>query len=263
VVVDRFATGSAELTSDHKAKLHAMAAMMLKLLKQYPQSTVRAIGHTDTVGSEASNVVLGQSRADAVREELVKDGIPEERIETESQGEGRSQAVKTKDEKPNASNRRVEVRFNPQKMSLPSVLPPLAPDTPKKDPLLKSDLFDPFKLPSQPGGQLRPTTPSLPPNFWKPLPPPIPGTGPKSALEVLNTEIVDPIIDRITKGLGLPKSVREAARDVAHAGVAKGISAGMESALDAAGVNDPQAKQAIVKTVEAAIREKGVQRTAP
>lgn len=66
-------------------------------------------GHTDRVGTDAYNQILSHRRADAVRQYLVKHGIPANRITTEGFGESRPVASNdTVDGR--AQNRRVELR---------------------------------------------------------------------------------------------------------------------------------------------------------
>ena len=66
-------------------------------------------GHTDSVGTDASNQKLSHRRADAVRQYLVKHGIPANRITAEGFGESRPVASNdTADGR--AQNRRVELR---------------------------------------------------------------------------------------------------------------------------------------------------------
>ena len=65
-------------------------------------------GHTDSVGTDAYNQKLSHRRADAVRQYLVKHGIPANRITTEGFGESRPVASNdTADGR--AQNRRVEL----------------------------------------------------------------------------------------------------------------------------------------------------------
>ena len=69
---------------------------------------VSVIGHTDTAGSSSYNYALGGRRAEAVQKMLVKYGIPVSQIVAVSAGE-EDNKVKTRDNVPNAENRRVRV----------------------------------------------------------------------------------------------------------------------------------------------------------
>lgn len=60
---------------------------LAELLQANPGSRVRVEGYTDILGGEAYNVKLGQSRANAVRDFLVKYGASASQINTSSQGE--------------------------------------------------------------------------------------------------------------------------------------------------------------------------------
>ncbi len=69
----------------------------------------RIEGHTDTVGSAALNQALSERRAAAVRDFLVMQfGVPPARLEAVGLGESQP-LVRTPDETPNFSNRRVQV----------------------------------------------------------------------------------------------------------------------------------------------------------
>ena len=61
----------------------------VKTLNRYESVDVRIEGHTDSVGSEAYNLLLSQRRADAVRDYLVRQGIPASRLSTSGMGESR------------------------------------------------------------------------------------------------------------------------------------------------------------------------------
>ncbi|MEZ4625395.1 MAG: OmpA family protein [Thermomicrobiales bacterium] len=113
--LDGFATGKADLTSEHLGQIAMTAQSINRLLRQWGTSTVEIIGHTDTVGEEADNFRLGQARADAVKEKLVQAGVDAGIVTANSAGEGGTQAVKTKNQVSNARNRRVEIRFKPGK----------------------------------------------------------------------------------------------------------------------------------------------------
>lgn len=68
-------------------------------------------GHTDSVGTDAYNERLSKRRADAVRDYLVKHGIPAAHVRTEGFGESRPVASNdTADGR--AQNRRVELRVD-------------------------------------------------------------------------------------------------------------------------------------------------------
>ena len=69
---------------------------------------VIAIGHTDSIGSNAYNQKLSVRRAESVKAYLVSKGIPANRIYTEGKGESQPVASnKTKEGR--AKNRRVEI----------------------------------------------------------------------------------------------------------------------------------------------------------
>lgn len=69
---------------------------------------VIAVGHTDSVGTDAYNQKLGQRRADAVKAYLVSQGVAANRVYTESRGESQPVAD-NKIAAGRAKNRRVEV----------------------------------------------------------------------------------------------------------------------------------------------------------
>lgn len=68
-------------------------------------------GHADERGSNEYNLALGQRRADAVREVLLANGVPEGQIETLSFGE-ESPRASGQNEGAWAENRRVEIRYH-------------------------------------------------------------------------------------------------------------------------------------------------------
>ena len=71
---------------------------------------MRLTGHTDNIGSDASNKVLGQRRADIIKNYLIQKGVDASKIQTSSQGE--SAPVATNDtENGRAQNRRVELQI--------------------------------------------------------------------------------------------------------------------------------------------------------
>jgi outer membrane protein OmpA-like peptidoglycan-associated protein len=78
------------------------------LLKAYPDVQLRVEGHTDNVGDANANRGISQDRADAVKEVLVKAGVPADRISTE--GHGSEKPIAPNDTAENrAKNRRIEL----------------------------------------------------------------------------------------------------------------------------------------------------------
>jgi len=67
-----------------------------------------AVGHTDSIGSDAYNDKLSMRRSDAVKQYLVKKGIEANRIYTEGKGE-RQPVADNKTDSGRAKNRRVEI----------------------------------------------------------------------------------------------------------------------------------------------------------
>ena len=267
--LDDFETGKADLKPDHLGQIAMSAQTINRLLKQHGTSTVEVIGHTDTVGAEANNFRLGQDRADAVRSKLIDAGVAAGIVTANSAGEGGPQAVATKNNVPNARNRRVEIRFKPGR-SYPSVFgdglkldPPSA--APKKEDKqgfdwnrigpggVRPNVLDrgPLFPPPTPG----PVKPNLPDDFWKPVKP-LPSKQ-KSVLDVIGEKIVDPVIDGVLGGLS--KDKRDWLKEKAREGIAKGVTAGVKAAAEQAGVTDSGAIEALEKAVEAGIKYKGEQ----
>lgn len=107
-----FAFDSAELSPAGKGSLDEMA----RALRDQGDTlrSVRIVGYTDRLGSDAYNRTLSQRRAEAVRGYLVAQGIPADRVTAEGLGE--ADPVKGCEEAPRgqligclAPNRRVEV----------------------------------------------------------------------------------------------------------------------------------------------------------
>ena len=73
-----------------------------------PKRTARLEGHADARGSREYNVGLGERRAQAVRQFLILNGVPQVQIVTVSYGEERP-AVQGDDEAAWSRNRRVEI----------------------------------------------------------------------------------------------------------------------------------------------------------
>jgi outer membrane protein OmpA-like peptidoglycan-associated protein len=103
-----FTTGSAALAPGADDKLREVAG----ILQQYPRTMIEIVGHTDSVGSEASNEVLSERRAASVKDALARYGVSPARIVTRGAGELRPIADNSTREG-RARNRRVDLTIRP------------------------------------------------------------------------------------------------------------------------------------------------------
>lgn len=100
-----FETGKADLKPESRPVLKEIAATMQK----YPDLKILIEGHTDNVGSAASNLTLSDNRAASVKAALVADfGIAEDRLTTKGLGDTRP-SVPNATPAGRAQNRRVEI----------------------------------------------------------------------------------------------------------------------------------------------------------
>jgi len=103
-----FATGSAEIPMSQARSLRKVADAMNKVLEKNPAETFLIEGHTDAVGSDESNLVLSDERAESVAKVLTEVyGIPPENLTTQGYGE---RYLKVQTLGPNQENRRVTIR---------------------------------------------------------------------------------------------------------------------------------------------------------
>lgn len=247
--LDGFGTGKADLAPGHHAKLDSVVHNILLLLRSYSLSTVTVVGGADTVGVEASNLQLGQDRADVVKQALVDRGLPAAMITAESRGEAAPQAVTTRDEVPSAANRMVDILFHPKASRIGLMTGQLTPPRSPFDPVDKPPI-DITRLP-------RPVPDPEPPkpDFFKPIPPPPRGSGPRSMRDVIGEKILDPVIDRVAGRL--PSSARDWLKEKARDGVQAGAASAVRAAAESVGLKDPEGLEAIEKAVAAGIAEKG------
>lgn len=78
-----FATGKADLMPGAQGANDQLAAFLIK----YPTKTISVEGHTDSTGSQESNVALSQNRAVSVRMAIMARGVNPDRITTMGLGE--------------------------------------------------------------------------------------------------------------------------------------------------------------------------------
>jgi outer membrane protein OmpA-like peptidoglycan-associated protein len=95
---------SDELTDESSA----LVPQILETVKQRASPDVVVTGHTDTIGTAASNAALGMRRAVAVRTLLVEAGLDPAFVEVTSHGEA-DLLVSTADNVAEPRNRRVEI----------------------------------------------------------------------------------------------------------------------------------------------------------
>jgi len=99
-----FATGRADLNAGGTDSLNKLVAF----LNQYPDRNIMIEGHTDDVGTAASNLTLSERRAGSVQSYLLQQGVGSQRIT--SSGMGESQPIANNDtDTGRQQNRRVEV----------------------------------------------------------------------------------------------------------------------------------------------------------
>ena len=103
-----FATGSADINANFYQVLDSVALT----IKEFDQTNVSVVGHTDSVGSDQANQLLSERRAQSVAAYLQGRGVAPARLY--SQGMGESQPVASNDTpEGRARNRRVEITLTP------------------------------------------------------------------------------------------------------------------------------------------------------
>ena len=103
-----FSSGSAQLYPGGRDKLRQFAGV----LNRYPRTNITVTGHTDSRGSEQSNLELSRHRAQAVAEELTAGGVSSSRISTRGLGASDPMATNATPEG-RAQNRRVVITVTP------------------------------------------------------------------------------------------------------------------------------------------------------
>jgi OOP family OmpA-OmpF porin len=99
-----FDFNKAVLKPEGKAKLDDLVGKV----KSISLEVIIAVGHTDSIGSDASNQKLSVKRAEAVKAYLVSKGIEKNRVYTEGKGE-KQPVADNKTKEGQAKNRRVEI----------------------------------------------------------------------------------------------------------------------------------------------------------
>jgi outer membrane protein OmpA-like peptidoglycan-associated protein len=101
----QFRTGQTSVRDSDKARIARLGALVADL----KDVRVRVSGFADSRGDDALNEALSQERAEMVARELMKAGVPQERLVIESMGERFASLESTSDDQ--AFERSVEIRF--------------------------------------------------------------------------------------------------------------------------------------------------------
>lgn len=104
-----FPTGSAGISPNFYPVLDSVAIV----LKEFNETSINVSGYTDSVGSDMSNQVLSEQRANSVASYLVQSGISHGRIQSRGFGE-RYPVASNDDEMGRSQNRRVEISIRPK-----------------------------------------------------------------------------------------------------------------------------------------------------
>lgn len=101
-----FETRSYDIREESYPEVEEFATFM----KENTQYKAEIVGHTDSIGKKAYNMILSQGRANAVKEALVKEGIAVSRLKSRGRGELEPIADnRTKEGR--QANRRIEVKL--------------------------------------------------------------------------------------------------------------------------------------------------------
>lgn len=101
-----FESGNANMSSSFYTSLNAIS----NTLKEFDQSAIKIIGHTDNTGDFEKNQILSEKRAMAVADYLVSQGISPQRVHHFGLG-SRSPVADNSTELGRQSNRRVEIEI--------------------------------------------------------------------------------------------------------------------------------------------------------
>lgn len=102
-----FAFNQSELTPTAKSQLDSIMGK----LEDADVVSIKVVGFTDSVGSDAYNQALSQRRASSVAEYLLSQGVAPNKLTSEGKGESQPVADNETDEG-RAKNRRVELHIN-------------------------------------------------------------------------------------------------------------------------------------------------------
>ncbi|POF43014.1 hypothetical protein B0D71_08965 [Pseudomonas laurylsulfativorans] len=102
-----FAFNQSDLTPTAKSQLDAL----MSKFEDAGVVSIKVVGHTDSVGSDAYNQALSERRASSVAEYLISQGVAPNKVTSEGKGESQPIADNETDAG-RAKNRRVELHIN-------------------------------------------------------------------------------------------------------------------------------------------------------
>lgn len=101
-----FSTGNSIIQKDSESVL----TNIIKILENNPDAKFSIEGHTDSIGSELLNLRLSETRASAVKDYLIANGVNQFRLSSQGFGESKPIAPNT-NENGRSQNRRVEINL--------------------------------------------------------------------------------------------------------------------------------------------------------
>ncbi|EJM78040.1 OmpA family protein [Pseudomonas sp. GM55] len=102
-----FAFNQSDLTPTAKSRLDAL----MSKFEDADVVSIKVVGHTDSVGSDAYNQALSERRASSVAEYLLSQGVVPNKVTSEGKGE-RQPIADNETEEGRAKNRRVDLHIN-------------------------------------------------------------------------------------------------------------------------------------------------------
>ena len=109
-----FDVAKATLRPESKDILNELANLILEKTKKFGKLRIRLEGHTDSDGTNTSNLVLSQNRSRSVKEYLVSKGVDINFISTAGYGENRLKVSPERTRADKQENRRVEIAITNQ-----------------------------------------------------------------------------------------------------------------------------------------------------
>jgi outer membrane protein OmpA-like peptidoglycan-associated protein len=244
--IDGFDFNKWTLKDEQTPKITDVVDKLTMLLVRMPAGRISVTGYTDLVGGEQPNLRLGLRRAEAVANALVKAGVPEGAVRARSEG---MHAPVVQTAKPEARNRRVEVRFEGELVT-PGTGPMLSGPQPRPSAISPG----PLTVGERPHFELFPQTlPSrVPPFAQRPAPTPAQAAKPEPKDTPTRTGSAGDVLKAVSKipevDTWIEQTKREELRklDKLSTGekIVGGITVGTIAVGTAAGIStDPAARK--------------------